>query len=85
MVKGSGLAGEDEALLCIWEAQGLGKGSCFIGSDSLPGEVISTGACAPRDRVLMGLSLETTQLLVVLIFLLQGRTWPSFPVLFYYL
>lgn len=56
------------------KVQGLGKGSCFIGSDSVPGEVVPTGACAPRDRVLTGLSLETAQLLAVLLFLLWGRT-----------
>lgn len=67
------------------KARGLGKGGRFIGSDSLPGEVVPTGACTSRHRALMGLSLETTQLLVVLLFLPWGRTWPSFPVLFYYL
>lgn len=32
------------------EARGLGKGGCFARSDSLPGEVVPTGAHAPSDR-----------------------------------
>lgn len=67
------------------EAWGLGKGGCFAMSDSLPGEVVPTGARALSDRAEMGLSLETPQLLVALLFLPWGRTWPSFPLLFYYL
>lgn len=32
------------------EARGLGKGGCFTGSDSLPGEVVPAGVRAPSDR-----------------------------------
>lgn len=67
------------------EARGLGKGGCSTGSDSLPREVILTEAHALNDRAWMGLSLETPQLLVALLFLPWGRTCPSFPVLCDYL
>jgi len=67
------------------EARGLGKGGCFMGSDSLPREVVPTGARAPIDKLEMGPNLKTPQLLVAPLFLPWGRIWPSFPTLFYYL